>query len=205
MNNFYFGSYASGKCHHLSGWYIDFETGLSMFGGMIAVAGFWLGFFQYIRTRRWERTRAATAQLRQLHEDPWLSLACLMLDWSDRSVLVPADFQEILGRKTMMHTTMTLKEGLTPHNLETQFNPEHVLYRDVFDRFYTYLEEVEHAIHRKLYSVEDVRPLRYWLEALFTHRFHDSTVFLNFAKAYNYDRVPELARQFGIDSPDPKS
>jgi hypothetical protein len=76
-----------------------------------------------------------------------------------------------------------------------------MLYRDVFDHFFDYLERINHYIAIKLIFERDVSSLKWWLEQIAAPRFAPSDqrgMFLAFIRRYEYDGVLEMMGRFKV-------
>lgn len=164
----------------------------------IGLSGLWFGLYQYRRSQQWKANEYAVSQQRRLEEDEMLSLSCVFLNWSKRTVLLPKDYQTLVGSKSFVHTWSVLKHALQPENDNSDFMMEEVLYRDCFDRFFSYLEEIESMLKLNLVSSEHVDGFAYWLEQIAHPRFSDTNHFEQFLTTYGYTGVYELLCRFEL-------
>ncbi len=63
---------------------------------------------------------------------------------------------------------------MKPEEEKSDFPFPLVLYRDIFGRFFTFLERINHHIEIGLIEVSDVRPIEYWLQQIAAYRFSQS-------------------------------
>lgn len=125
----------------------------------------------------------------------------MLLDWNIRQMPVPEKYRVLTKEPTFIHNWEILAEAMLPEEEKGTFEWQHVLYRDLFDGFFKYLERINHFISIKLISQRDVASLRYWLEQISAPRFVESnerSIFLEFILRYDYSGVIDLMRRFDI-------
>lgn len=126
---------------------------------------------QYRNARRWDRAKLGNQVLERLQSDEWIATACLMLDWSTREIAVPKGMVGFVGKESFIHSAELMSGALQPRGNGMRYTREQVVYRDVFDRFFQFLEGVNAALDSGLYEAKDVKPLGYYLKAIFEPRF----------------------------------
>lgn len=168
----------------------------SVVGVLLGLAGFAFGLRQYAIAQRWKRSELAASILEQLVTDPQLALACQMLDYRVRKMVVPESFREMATEKTFIHDWQILPSGLTSENELTRFDWLQTLYRDIFDHFFAYLERVNHYVRIGLIDIRDLQSLDYWITQIREPRFASEPVFIRFIEAYEYSGVLELMDRF---------
>ncbi|HEY5809168.1 MAG TPA: hypothetical protein VIT67_14440 [Povalibacter sp.] len=172
------------------------------FGGTaLALAALIFGVYQYYVAQKWQRAEFAAKQLLLLSSDVELDLCCKLLDWSGRVSSVPEKYRDATDQRTFEHNWLTLKEAMLPEEEadRARWDWQHAMYRDIFDRYFEYLERINHYISIKLIYVHDVASLGYWLEQLDRPRFlapADQGLFREFIDRYRYAGVRELTRRF---------
>jgi hypothetical protein len=179
---------------------IELRDWLGIIGAILGLSGFAFGLLQYLVAQRWKKSEFAAGQLDLLFKDPDLAMACTMLDWSARPLPVPEKYTVLTAEPYFHHNWDNLVRALPPEERRGSFEWPLVVYRDVFDRFFTYLERVELSISIGLIRKQDVAVLEYWLKQLDAPRFVSSqrTVFQDFILRYGYTDVPKLMRRFGL-------
>lgn len=172
------------------------------FGGTaLALAALIFGVYQYYIAQKWQRAEFAAKQLLLLSSDAELDLCCKLLDWSGRVSSVPEKYREATDEKVFIHDWQTLKEAMLPEEDADRagWDWQHMMYRDIFDRYFEYLERINHYISIRLIFVHDVASLGYWLEQLDRPRFlpaAEQKLFREFIDRYRYDGVRELTVRF---------
>lgn len=108
-----------------------------------------------------------------------------------------------------MHDWDLLSKALEPEpdNEKVNFDFPLVLYRDVFDQFFTYLDRINHYINVGLFGIRDIEALRYWIQELQNPRYLEAgkdtqkfNPFLDFVDKYGYLSVKELMVKFALES-----
>ena len=183
---------------------MELQDVVAVVGAIIGVGGLLFGLRQYSAGEKWKRSEFAAKQLEELSSDPRLQLCCKLLDWSVRLAPVPDEYRALTSETTFMHDWNVVAEAMVKESPQSRFDWQHMMYRDLFDHFFGYLERIEHFLSIGLFSVSDVASLKYWLDALADPRFLDGAdrlVFFDFLRRYEYDGVVALMRRFGIAVP----
>lgn len=169
-------------------------------GAGLGFVTLWFGIFQYFRAQVWKRSEFAAAQLDKLNSDADLRLACTMIDWSERELPIPEHRKLNSNDHSFQHTTDNLKKAMrTEANMRGSFSLDEALKRDIFDRFFAYLEDIEHYLEVGLISKRQVKPLRYWLKEIADSRFSYKPIFHDYLSYYGFDGVFRLLNRFQID------
>ncbi|MET0389526.1 MAG: hypothetical protein ABW321_26370 [Polyangiales bacterium] len=176
------------------------EAIAQMVGGLLGLLGLGIGLLQYADAQKWKRSEFAAAQLELLTKDPELELCCKLLDWAGRVSPVPEKYSALTSDKQFVHDWETMKTAMLPEEatLDVEWTWQHMMYRDLFDRFFGYLDRINHYISIGLISTRDVASLDYWLEQIIAPRFapaRDRQLFVAFLERYGYDGTLELSRR----------
>lgn len=174
---------------------------LEIFGTTLALGTLTAGVYQYYIAQKWKRAEFAASQLALLTSDRDLELCCKLLDWAGRISSVPEKYRDVTNDRTFMHDWLTMKEAMLPEedSDRADWDWQHMMYRDIFDRYFGYLESINHYISVDLITVRDVASLGYWLEQLDKPRFlpdEEQSLFRDFIDRYHYEGVRELIRRF---------
>jgi hypothetical protein len=174
---------------------------LEIVGTTLGLGTLAVGVYQYYVAQKWKRAEFAASQLELLTSDPDLELCCKLLDWAGRVSSVPQKYRDVTNDRTFMHDWLTMKEAMLPEEDSDRatWDWQHMMYRDIFDRYFGYLESINHYISVNLISVRDVASLAYWLEQLDKPRFlpdEEQALFRHFIDRYQYEGVRELIRRF---------
>lgn len=180
---------------------MEWKEAVSLVAPVLGVLGLFIGLLQYIKAQRWKRSEFAAKHLSTLSTDPELALCCKLLDWSQRKVPVPEKYRSLTGKTVFDHNWGVMQTALVAEPEKCVFDWQQMLYRDLFDHFFEYLERINHYISIRLISIRDVASLKYWLEQIAEPRFmpkRQRSIFLDFIEAYEYQGVTELAARFGV-------
>ena len=181
---------------------MELEKVFQYVGGSIGVIGFAFGLYEYYIAQKWKRSELAAKQLELLESCPEIKFCCQALDYSARRIPTPEKYKVFTQDESFVHTQETMISGLPPESGMDHFEWPLVVYRDAFDRFFSYLEGINHYISIGLFSKKDVSSLEYWLKQLANPRFlkgDDKQVFIKFIRAYKYDGVLKLMDRFKVD------
>jgi hypothetical protein len=171
-------------------------------GALIALGGLAFGLYQYYIAQKWQRSEFAAKQLELLTSDRAIAFCCTVLDYSERRLPTPPEYSVFTDDKSFVHTPQLMVEGLRLETGADHFEWPLVLYRDSFDRFFDYLEAINHYISIGLFRTRDVSNLKYWLHQLACPRFvpeGQNLVFVSFISAYNFQGVTCLMKRFGVE------
>lgn len=163
-------------------------------GGSRAIA-------EYVRAGRWKAAEFAAAQIAALSENTELSFACHALDWGVGPLIVPDRFSVICNSRIIRHDPKVLELALEPAlNHETLNNPDGLVYRYSFDRFFDHLDQIDAMIERGLFKAAHVASLEYYLDKIMNYRYATSdakraTTFLPFVEQFGYFGVVRLRKR----------
>jgi hypothetical protein len=186
---------------------IDIDLTAKAMGAWIALGGFLFGVYQYYKAQRWKKAEFAAKELDKLIDDQVLSLACVFLDWEGRTLNTPDSYKEKAGSPVFIHSWKVMENAmvgaLEPPDGRGGFFWQEVLYRDVFDRFFSYLDMLNHYLNIGLIEQKDISAIRYWLEQISGSRLaNEKPVFNDFLVFFGYKGVIELFHKFSIGTPD---
>jgi len=164
---------------------------LALVGGIV---GFTVALYQYRVAQRWKRAEWVAGEMRGFLDDPWVRVACTLIDWGARKVhLPPAATEEVLV------TDDEIRMALVHHQERPNgFSPKEALIRDTFDRFLDGIERCAAHVRSRLVSETDFAPyLSYWAFHIQTARAGDPKVdrlvqLKVFARNYGYVGALEL-------------
>jgi len=173
---------------------------------LAGIAAFLFGIYEFRIAQKWKKSEFAAKQLEKLTTDPKLVLCTLFLDWSPRKVPVPSAYRLMIKKTTFIHKWTTLAEAMRPEDEKERFTWEEVVYRDSFDYFFNYLEDINHFINIGLVSIRDVESLKYWVKEIAMPRFAEEmdrpqrSIFGDFLESYRYIGVFDLMKKFRINA-----
>lgn len=77
-----------------------------------------------------------------------------------------------------------------------KLTPERILYVDVFDRFFEYLEQLYALVRNHLVEFKDMVPVNYWANRVYQIQVDGHYVFQEYLKHYEYKGVLALVEQW---------
>ena len=168
---------------------------LGIIGGAV---GFAIGLYRYQIAQKWKKSEFAATLLEKLANDERLTTCCKLLDYSTRKLPVPSQYRPLTENSIFLHNWEALCEAMSPEGEIGRFQWQAVLYRDLFDYFFGYLERINHYIDIGLITAKDVSSLDYWLRQIASPRFAKTPVFHDFIQAYGYAGVVDLMKKYRI-------
>lgn len=178
---------------------LELKEIISWLTALLGASGFAFGLYQYYRAQLWKKSEFAASQVQQLSDNPDLALCCVFLDWDVRRIPVPERYSVFTEEKSFKHDWNNVLHAMIPEDQKANFDWPLVLYRDVFDKFFIYLDRVNHYISIGLFEVEDVYNLKYWLDEIKSPRYmkeENKNVFMKFIDFYGYVGVKRLMDKF---------
>lgn len=186
---------------------MNLESVLKLLGAATALGGLIFGLIQYVKAQHWKRAEFAAKELDKLTSDPLLSMACTLLDWTGRTFEVPASYRFKAEEPSFIHDWSILEKAMTPSLIPDDgrdgFIWQEVLYRDIFDHLFTYLDLINHYVEIKLIKDEDIKILKYWMEQIARSELAGGrSIFYGYIKKFGYEGVNRLSQRLGVN---PKS
>jgi hypothetical protein len=163
-------------------------------------------YVQYVRAARWKAGDLAASLLAQLNSDEELALACRALDWGTGPLIVPQRYQPLLkgpGVQIMEHDpklmVIAMRPQLQPELLDKK-DRSGLIYRYAFDRFFTFLQDVNRLEEQGQLLLEDLQGLQYWMRniARYPYASPHECVFQPFLYAAGYEDVIGLGRKLNV-------
>lgn len=179
---------------------MNFESVGKCLAAIIGLLGFVFGVWQYAKAQRWKKAELASKELEKLSSDGTLSLACIFLDWEYRRIDVPLSRAP---EETFIHSWKALEAAMSPHLLPTDgrngFTWQEVMYRDTFDKFFTYIHMINHYLEIELLEQKDVAILKYWMEQVSSPKVYDKKpIFTEYLVAFDYTGVLAFCKKLGV-------
>lgn len=173
-------------------------TGVSIF---VALAGLWFGLMQYRLAQRWKRMEYAASIIDQINTDEDLKLALTFLDWRERDIVIPGRFGPTEEFFSFRHSHARMAEAFKLENREISadtgmvdlkaeyLKTEYIIYVEIFDRFFDYLEQVNQCMNMGLIKRDDLERLNYWADRIFRMRYDSKPIFKDYLQYFGYDGV----------------
>jgi hypothetical protein len=169
---------------------------------IIAIIGFCVGLSQYIKAQHWKRAEFASKELDKLNSDHLLSMACTLLDWDGRTFAVPDSYKYKAEEPSFIHNWAELEKAMVSDIRPVDapgFTWKEVLYRDIFDHYFNYLDLINHYIEIKLIKINDVKTLRYWLiQIAGSPLANEKPIFQDYIIKFGYEGINRLSNKLGV-------
>jgi len=180
---------------------------------VLGLAGLWFGLWQYRAAQTWKRLEFAAGIIEKTNSDPDLRLAITFLDWRQRDAPIPDRFVGVEGKREILrHTHAAMASAFDLQNRErvpetddldlkvSELTLDRIVYVDVFDRLFQYLEQVDSFVDIGLVRSKDVLPLSYWADRVCRMSIGGRKVFQDYLAHYQYSGVLCLADRYRRDS-----
>jgi len=168
--------------------------------------GLIIGLLQYRRAQIWKRMEFAASLVRRISADNELTLAITFLDWRHRHFAIPDKYKSVAaGRLQFCHSHEAMarvfslsSREILPETGMLDLKPEEItlesmIYIDVFDRFFEYMEEINSFIEMGLVNKADVKLLSYWANRIISLKYLQTEIFIEYLKYYKLSGVFALA------------
>lgn len=164
---------------------------------LAAIVGGYFAFREFSNAQKWKRVEVAAQYVEKLWTDHKIQACCIFLDWSERRMKVPEDYEGLMEGAYFTHSTAALRAAMNSViedgktvDASVSFSWQEVMYRDYFDRFFEYLVQCNDALDLGLIEERDFAPLVYWLERLMDGK--DGSIFKAFIGRHKYHQVETL-------------
>lgn len=186
---------------------MDITTILTSTSVFIALAGLWFGLWQYRAAQGWKRMEYVASVLDKINTDEDLRLALTFLDWREREILIPSRFAPTKERFSFRHTHALMSEAFKLKNREISketgmidlnseyLKTEYIIYVEIFDRFFDYLEQVNQCVNMGLIKRDDVERLNYWADRIYRMKYRSEPVFRDYLEYFGYHGVLSFVTQ----------
>jgi hypothetical protein len=176
---------------------------------VVTAIGVAFASWQFRINQSWKRMEYAATLVRRANEDETLALAILCLDWRSRLLPIPERYKNLadeINIKHIKHSYAKMAGAFSIDNRQTI--PEtnqleltkttdeliDVLYVDILEYLFQYLEEVNKFVETGLIRRRDVLILTYWADRIINLKNDGEYVFRDYLVHYKIRGV------FGISS-----
>lgn len=138
-----------------------YKDAFATIGGILAIAVFAFGVYQFSRAERWKRNEFIAKSAKEMHDDPACHRAMMMLDWAGRKINLGTKEQPLWCdyKYSLLISALRTKD--------LSFTEHESAIRDIFDQFFYVVSHFERAIQNGLVSQRSVYPyFAYWIEVL---------------------------------------
>lgn len=170
---------------------------LALIGGVVTFA---VALYQYHIAQRWKRIEWVANEMRAFLNEPWVRVACSLIDWGTREVHLPpnSDYKVLVtDGEICVALVCHLERG------DKGFTAKEALIRDTFDHFLDGLERCAAHLRSRLVHETDLAPyLSYWAFHIQTAQPQakvDRLVQLKeYARNYGYSGALQLIQQLSV-------
>jgi hypothetical protein len=170
---------------------------IELFVALGAIAGFFVGLYQYRQAQRWKRLEFAAGQLQRLTSDPDLVLAITFLEYSKMTIPLPEKYRELAKTDLFHHDSAKLSENMGLTFFES--TAEYFIYREAFMRLFEYLEQLYQFIDMGLIKADDVKGVIWVLEGTARPKWIDRSVLVGHLRE-NFPDVIKLMTMMGVQA-----
>jgi hypothetical protein len=170
----------------------DAATSIAYVGAFAGLVGGSVALFNSWKAVCWKRAELANTYLKDFNSNAELVFASRCLDWNGGKLILPETLQAYMsdGQKFIVHDrqvfAFALRPGLKIHEMDD--DPRIQIYRTSMDSFLSWLSLVASALERKLFLVEDMQDVGYWVA-----KIKSEVVLHPFIIAYGYqDNMEKL-------------
>ncbi len=148
------------------------------------------------KVRAGRRAELANSYLKDFNNNPELVFAGRCLDWNGGKLLLPEGLRPYMsnGEALIEHDRLIFRKALDPHLRMNAMDedPRIQIYRTSMDSFLTWMCLVSSALDRRLFSVDDIHDVGYWVAKI------QSEVDLHgFIAGYGYkEQIEKLIHRF---------
>ncbi len=131
-----------------------------------ALTAFCVAIWQYAKSQRWKKAEFVALEIKAFQDDVAVKTALTMLDWAERDYEL-FRYSTDSDRRLVRVDYSLVGAALRIHHPGNIFTKEEAAIRDIFDRFFSYLERFESFIEAGLIQPGDLNPyLHYWIDVL---------------------------------------
>lgn len=174
----------------------DTATTIAYVGAFVGLTGGGVALFNSWKAVCWKRAELANTYLKDFNNSPELVFAGRCLDWNGGKLILPESLRPYMpdNEKFIQHDRRIFAIALSPDLQigDMDDDPRIMIYRTSMDSFLSWLSLVASALDRKLFLVDDIQDVGYWIAKV------QSEVCVHpFIVAYGYkDNIEKLIRIF---------
>lgn len=173
----------------------DAAAAISVVGLFATLVGAAVALFNSWKSVCWKRAELANTYIKEFNSNEEMVFAGRCLDWEGGRLILPETLRDYMPDKAAIieHDKLVMARALSPSlTLEEDDDPRIQIYRTSMDSFLTWLSLVASGLNRKLFLVEDIEEVGYWVSKLQSER-----IVHGFILAYGYEeRIKTLIKAF---------
>ncbi len=160
-------------------------TAIAYVGAFVGLIGGGVALFNSWKAVRWKRAELANSYLKDFNNNAELVFAGRCLDWNGGKLVLPENLRPYMpdGALFIQHDRRVFAKALRPdlEIKEMDEDPRIQIYRTSMDSFLSWLSLIASALDRKLFLVEDMQDVGYWVA-----KIQSEIVLHPFIVAYGY-------------------
>jgi hypothetical protein len=163
----------------------DAAAAISVVGLFATLVGAAVALFNSWKSVCWKRAELANTYIKEFNSNEEMVFAGRCLDWEGGRLILPETLRDYMPDKAAIieHDKLVMARALSPSlTLEEDDDPRIQIYRTSMDSFLTWLSLVASGLNRKLFLVEDIEEVGYWVSKLQSER-----IVHGFILAYGYE------------------
>lgn len=185
---------------------MSMEQYISAITALVGLGGLWFGLTQYRASVIWKRLEFAANLIDKVRTDPDFQLVISFLDWHKRDFIIPAGYLNLSKNdEFFQHSYQEMFVAFDLNNREQidaddnlDLKPEflkfqYILYVSLFDKFFEYIEQVSTFVDFKLVDMQDVKPLAYLANRVYSMKYNNVPIFKAYLEHNKYNGVLRFA------------
>jgi hypothetical protein len=174
---------------------MEVATAIALVGGFATAVGAAVSLFNSRKAVRWKRAELANNLIREFNSNDEMVFAGRCLDWQGGRLALPEKLRAYLpdNAPIIQHDRKIFAKALRPDlMLEEDDDPRIQIYRTSIDSFLSWLSLVASGLNRKLFVVEDIEEVGYWVA-----KIQSEPVLHGFISAFGYEEnILKLIKAF---------
>jgi hypothetical protein len=174
----------------------DAAIAIAYVGAFVGLIGGGVSLFNSWKAVCWKRAELANNYLKEFNSNQELVFASRCLDWNGGKLVLPESLQPLMpdGAQFIQHNRQIFEKSLKPDLKVSELDEDAriQIYRTAIDSFLSWLALISSALDRKLFFVEDMQEVRYWIARIegekvlhpFIHKFGYRETMDNLAAHY---------------------
>jgi hypothetical protein len=173
----------------------DAATAIAYVGAFVGFVGGGVALFNSWKAVCWKRAELANGYMKEFTSNPELVFAGRCLDWRGGRIVLPEGLRPYMPDNSAL---IEHDQKIFAHALRADLRVEDLtedprihIYRTSMDSFLSWLSLVASALERRLFLVDDVRDIEYWVD-----KIESEAVLHPFIAAYGYQASIEKLTHF---------
>jgi hypothetical protein len=148
----------------------DAASTIAYVGAFVGLMGGGVALFNSFKNVQWKKAELANSYMREFNSNPELVFAGRCLDWNGGKLVLPDSLRPLMptAEGVIQHDRALFARALRPDLTirELDEDPRIQIYRTSIDGFLSWLCLVSSALDRKLFRVDDLQDIGYWVAKL---------------------------------------